>query len=73
MSTKTWKRRRRGTAVGRVFTVHLNNAECYFLRMLLDKVPGPTSFKYLKTVNGVVCDTYQMACLRLGLLEDDDH
>jgi len=27
----------------------------------------------LKTVNGEVCDTYQVACLHLGLLKSDEH
>lgn len=37
-------------ALGRVYTVHPNNAECYYLRMLLHNVKGPTSFEYLRTV-----------------------
>ena len=41
--------------------------------MLLHIIQRPTSFNQLKTVNGVVCETYQIACLRLGLLEDDEH
>ena len=59
--------------IGRVFTVHPRNFECYFLRMLLHVVRGPTCFDDLKTVNGEVCATYREACTRLGLLEDDAH
>ncbi|XP_075465454.1 uncharacterized protein LOC142499645 [Ascaphus truei] len=62
-STKLFKKRKQGIAVpgtdalasealGRVYTVHPNSAECFFLRMLLHTVPGPTSFDALKTVNG---------------------
>jgi hypothetical protein len=39
--------------------------------MLLHKVKGPTSFTYLRTVNGVIHPTYQAACMALGLLEND--
>ena len=59
--------------LGRVYTVHPLNRECFFLRILLHNVRGPTSFKYLKTVDGEECETYHMACLKLGLLEEDCH
>ncbi|XP_075469185.1 uncharacterized protein LOC142502199 [Ascaphus truei] len=83
-STKQFKKRKQGTpvpgtdalaseAIGRVYTVHPNNAECFFLRILLHTVPGPTSFDAIKTVNGQVCETYREACQKLGLLEDDQH
>jgi hypothetical protein len=60
-------------ALGRVYTVHLSNSECFYLRMLLHVVRGPTSFTDLKTVNGVTCETYREACDRRGLLESDAH
>lgn len=79
------KGRRRGTPVdgypgifcehiiGRVYTIHPNNHECYYLRMLLHVIKGSTSFEYLKTVNRVIYETYQAPCLALGLLENDNH
>lgn len=60
-------------ALGRVYTVHPNNAECYYLRMLLIYVKGPTSFSHLRTVDGEECQTYREACQRLQLLETDQH
>ncbi|GFT70642.1 ATP-dependent DNA helicase, partial [Nephila pilipes] len=54
--------------LGRVYTVHPGNAECYYLRLLLHESCVLTSFKALKTVEGVVHLTSQAA---LGLLEDD--
>ncbi|RCN45090.1 hypothetical protein ANCCAN_08900 [Ancylostoma caninum] len=60
-------------ALGRVYTVHPNNDECYFLRLLLHTVRGPTSFADLKTVDGEVCEMYREACQRRGLLENDQH
>ena len=59
--------------LGRVYTVHPNNAECYYLRLLLHEVRGPTCFNDLKKVSGVVHPTFQSACRALGLLEDDAH
>ena len=84
-TNKQWKRRIQGTplperpeirqssALGRVYAVHPRNAECYYLRLLLHVVRGPTSFADLKTVNGVLLPTYREACKELGLLEHDDH
>ncbi|UYV66363.1 hypothetical protein LAZ67_4001469, partial [Cordylochernes scorpioides] len=84
-SMKKWQRRKQGMlhssmvqvfstgALGRVYTVHPSNAECYYLRMLLHVVKGPKSFEAIKTVNGQICQTYREACFKLGLLENDQH
>ena len=60
-------------ALGRVYTVHPNNSECFYLRLLLHTVRGPTSFQDLRTVCGKVCASFKEACQILGLLEDDTH
>ncbi|CAD6227169.1 GSCOCG00011939001-RA-CDS [Cotesia congregata] len=84
-SKKKFMRRRNGVivpkypgvysshALRRVYTVHPNNAECYYLRLLLHTTKGPTSFNALKTINENECETYREACFRLGLLEGDQH
>lgn len=59
--------------IGRVYTVHPNNSECYYLRLLLHEVRGPTCFNDLKTVSGVAHPSYQSACQAIELLEDDTH
>lgn len=41
--------------------------------MLLHNIKGPTSFDALKNFNGQLCQTYQETCLKLGLLENDQH
>ena len=41
--------------------------------LLLVNVPGPTSFQFLRNVDGELCATYREACQRLHLLEDDVH
>ena len=43
------------------------------MRLLLVNVCGPTSFQLLRTVDGVLCDTFREACQHLGLLENDTH
>lgn len=82
---KTFERRKQGKpveghpnvfstdALGRIYTVHPNQAECFYLRLLLVKVPGPKSFADLKTVNGRSCETFREACQELKLLESDLH
>lgn len=57
--------------LGRVYTVHPNNVECFYLCLLLHEIRGPTCFNDLKKVSGIVHPTYQSACRALGLLEDD--
>ncbi|XP_022232059.2 uncharacterized protein LOC111080631 [Drosophila obscura] len=83
-SSKVFQRRRRGKAVhgqpvlfhsdaiGRIYTVHPNNQECYYLRLLLN-VRAPTSFESLRTVDEELCGTYREACERLNMLENDIH
>ena len=84
-STKTFHPRKRGervdghpgifkdTTIGRLYTVHPKQDECFFLRMLLVNVPGPTSFHHLRIVNGVAHPTFRSACQALNLLENDPH
>ena len=59
--------------MGHIHRVHLRNDECFYLRFLLVNVPGPTSFRFLRNVDGELCATYREACQRLRLLEDDVH
>ncbi|XP_036361064.1 uncharacterized protein LOC118764397 [Octopus sinensis] len=80
-----WKRRSHGTeldnwpgvsrknVIGHVYNIHPTKQELFFLRMLLHVVTGPKSFADLRTFDGVICDTYGEACLRRGLLLNDDH
>lgn len=84
-SSKKFQRRKQGDvvpghpdvrsteALGRIYTVHPKNDECFYLRLLLVNVRGPTSFESLRTVNGVVLPTFRAACQELNLLENDAH
>lgn len=57
--------------LGKIYTVHPNDSECFYLRLLLHKVRGPTSFRSLKMVGGIEYPTFHAACLAMGLLLDD--
>ncbi|KAK7601501.1 hypothetical protein V9T40_008942 [Parthenolecanium corni] len=84
-STKKFQRQKQGNmvpgypdirstdALGRIYSVHPKSDECFYLRLLLVNVRGPTSFVSLRTVNGVVCPTFCAACQELHLLENDSH
>ncbi|XP_011858582.1 PREDICTED: uncharacterized protein LOC105556120, partial [Vollenhovia emeryi] len=67
-----YPRIKKDTALGRIYTIHPKQTECFYLRMLLHHVRGPTSFENIRTVNGVVKSTFQDACQELGLLENDN-
>src|SRR5687767_11476601 len=68
-----WNRRKNTTkAIGRLYMVQPAEGECYYLRILLTHVAGATSFDSLKTVNGYLCNTFKEACIRYGLLQDDN-
>ena len=82
-SNNRWNRRKRGSEVighpgikfnatiGRVYTVHPSHRECFYLRILLHEIKGPTSHNFLKTVEGREFHSFWEACIELGLLEDD--
>ncbi|XP_020108369.1 uncharacterized protein LOC109724099 isoform X2 [Ananas comosus] len=70
-SDKFWSRRKRGNRIGRIVYIHPNSGELYFMRMLLNKVSGPRNFDEIRTVNGILYETFRAACDALGLLSDD--
>ncbi|XP_076928067.1 uncharacterized protein LOC143591885 [Bidens hawaiensis] len=71
--SKVWMRRasNKNPAIGRLVYIHPSSGEAFFLRMLLGYQRGCTSFMFIQTVNGEVCETFRAACEKLGLLGDD--
>nr|XP_043633374.1 uncharacterized protein LOC122604555 [Erigeron canadensis] len=69
---KKWTRRTQGSSIGRINYVSPKHGETYYLRMLLNKIKGPTCYKDLKTVHGKVYKTYKETCYALGLLDGDE-
>lgn len=68
---KEWKEREQRPQVGRIVSAHPAEGERYYLRVLLNHVPGATSFLDLRTVNDVPCQTFQEAAEKRGLIEAD--
>ncbi|XP_020963738.1 uncharacterized protein LOC107610403 [Arachis ipaensis] len=58
-------------AIGRISHIPPMNKEDYYLRLLLNIQKGCTSFSDLRTVDGVVYDSFKDVCYALGLLQDD--
>ncbi|XP_010431093.1 PREDICTED: uncharacterized protein LOC104715381 [Camelina sativa] len=73
-SKKIWQprsKRRKSFAVGRITYVPPSIGSAYYLRVLLNTVPGATSFDFLKMVKGKLYKEFKDACFALGLLDDD--
>ena len=70
--SKVWRPRQRNSfALGRMTYFGPTAGERFHLRMLLMVIKGPRSFDELKTIDGVICNTFHEACLKRGLLEHD--
>ncbi|XP_074362187.1 uncharacterized protein LOC141702391 [Apium graveolens] len=69
---RLWVPRKRGNQIGRLAYSHHISGKIWFLRLLLTKVRGATSFQSLRTVKGKVCANFLEACRDFGLLDDDN-
>lgn len=81
VAKKRWaKRKTSATAIGRMYFCSPRDGEKYYLRLLLNHVPGAKSYADLRTVyrsidgvrTAVIFPTFKDAARDLGLLEDDD-
>ncbi|XP_071740565.1 uncharacterized protein [Rutidosis leptorrhynchoides] len=71
-STKRkWTKRTSQRTVSPIHFVPPKAGETYYLRILLNKVKGPTCYEDIRTVNGILYHTYKDACYAMGLLADD--
>ncbi|XP_035831967.1 uncharacterized protein LOC118481008 [Helianthus annuus] len=69
---RKWNRRKHPYgSIGRVHYVPPSLGDCYYLRILLNHIKGPTYFEDIKTVDGQVFKTFKDACFARGLLDDD--
>ena len=55
-----------------MYFVHPAAGERYYLRILLTKVCGATSFEHLRTVQEILYPSFKEACNALGLLQNDE-
>lgn len=77
-SQRKWNRRKRNTqrseipdTVGRIYSISPIQIDLYSLRLLLTHVFGPKSFEHIRTVDGIVYDTFQAAAIARNLVKDD--
>ncbi|XP_019166602.1 PREDICTED: uncharacterized protein LOC109162335 [Ipomoea nil] len=68
---RKWQPRKRGFSIGRVFYVPPGSGEIFYLRCLLNKVKGPTSYLDIQKVDGVQYESFRDACCARGLVDDD--
>ena len=70
---KKWHPRRSQTRpiIGRLYQVQPSDPQRFALRLLLLHKRGVTSFEDLRTVDGLLYDTFRDAARAMGLLEDD--
>ena len=69
--SKTWHVQQNGFAIGWMFHIGPTAGEKFYLRTLLLVTKGPKLFNDLKTMDGILCESFHDACLKQGLLEDN--
>ncbi|XP_074361199.1 uncharacterized protein LOC141701448 [Apium graveolens] len=57
-----WTPRKQGLVVGRLHSTYASSGDLFYLRMILTRFKGATSFADLRTVNGEVFSTFKDAC-----------
>jgi len=68
----SWRARKRGNTIGRVYRANPIEGERFYLRLLLHHVTGCTSFQDVRTLSdGTICPTFKEAAIQRGLLLDD--
>lgn len=71
---KIWNRRKnsqKNQTIGRLNVVSPKDEERFYLKLILNKVTGKTSFDDLKTVNNILYNTFKETALAMGLIEHD--
>lgn len=66
------RKRRVSTIIGRLSFISPRQLELYSLKKLLLNRCGSVSFQDLRTIDGIVYDTFCQAATHLGLIRDDD-
>ncbi|XP_019160783.1 PREDICTED: uncharacterized protein LOC109157339 [Ipomoea nil] len=69
---RKWQPRKKGFSISRIFYVPPATGEIFYLRCLLNKIRGPTSYEDIRTVNGVHYNSFRDACYARGLVDDDN-
>lgn len=67
-----WTQRKQGYTIGRLSHTTANAGEIWYLRMLLTRSKGATSFTDLRTINGTTYSSFKETCNALGLIDNDN-
>ena len=73
---KKWQRRLRGgknAQLGRISQISPKAGELFYLRLLLIYRVGPKSFEHLRTIGGVLRESFMAAASAMGILDDDQY
>jgi len=70
----TWKKRSKPKlkVVGRIYTVHPKDVERFSLRLLLNHIPGATSFNFLRIYNNITYSSFHEVAIARGLMADSN-
>ena len=70
---RKWRRRKKSNKpnLGRLAAASPNCGDRFYLRILLQEVPGCASFEELRTHDGKIHATFKAACVSRGLARDD--
>ncbi|XP_025608103.1 uncharacterized protein [Arachis hypogaea] len=66
-----WRPQKQGNMIGRLTHIPHSHGEEYYLRLLLNYQKGCQTFADVRSIGGIVYDTFKEACYALGLLQDD--
>ncbi|CZT06983.1 uncharacterized protein RAG0_12554 [Rhynchosporium agropyri] len=68
---KTWTIQKRGIAIGRMYHCTPISGARFYLRLLLTVVRGAKSFEELYIYEGIIYESYLLACVARGLADND--
>ncbi|XP_042474831.1 ATP-dependent DNA helicase PIF1-like [Macadamia integrifolia] len=69
---KCWTTRQIKESIGLVNSANPSEGERFYLRLLLNHIRGPTSFRDLMCIDGIKCSSFKEAAKKRGLLKSDE-
>jgi len=70
-----WQQRKRGgeKVISRLYMCSLRDKERFYLRLLLTRICGAISYEAIRTINGILYNTFEEAVRQLGLLDEENN
>src|SRR5215469_2486341 len=70
-----WQHRKRHSekVISRMYMCSPRDKERFYLRILLTQVSGATFYESIRTINGILYNTYEEAAQQLGLLDKENN